>query len=219
MTPSLADLLQPTAADASDRIYGVVSAVVTNIDDPDGLARVRVRFPWLSPDEESWWAPVAAPMAGAGYGAYFLPDVDQKVLVVFEHGDPRFPYVIGAVWQADAAPSLVPKKEGEDVLNDVHEIRSRSGHSIRLDDTDGEEKLEIVSKDEKVTITLDAAEGKLTISADADVTIESANGKLILSGKGVEINSQDAVKVEATGSMSLKSSADVKIKGTTIDLN
>jgi uncharacterized protein involved in type VI secretion and phage assembly len=220
MTPTLAELLQTTAPSAGDRIYGIVTGVVTNIDDPDGLARVRVRFPWLSDDDESWWAPVATPMAGAARGAYFLPEVDEKVLVAFEHGDPRFPYVIGSVWQADAKPPLTPVKQGDDVLNDVRAITSRSGHVIRLDDTKDKEKVEIVTKDEKVTIVLDAKDGKLTITSDSDVAIESTNGKLTLTGgKGVEIVSKDKLTLDATGAAGFTSKDAVTVKGTTIDLN
>jgi uncharacterized protein involved in type VI secretion and phage assembly len=80
------------------RITGVVIGIVTNNQDPDRLGRVKVRFPWLSGGTESHWARVATPMAGNGRGLYFLPEVDDEVLVLFERGDVRFPFVIGALW-------------------------------------------------------------------------------------------------------------------------
>ena len=76
-------------ADGADRFHGVVVGVVTNNQDPDGMHRVKVRFPWLSGEDESHWARVAAAMAGNDRGAYFLPEVDDEVLVAFEHGDLR----------------------------------------------------------------------------------------------------------------------------------
>ena len=84
--------------DDSSRVTGVVVGVVTNNQDPDGLGRVKVKFPWLSDADESSWARIAAPMAGKERGLYFLPEVDDEVLVIFEHGDLRFPFVPGALW-------------------------------------------------------------------------------------------------------------------------
>lgn len=79
------------------RIQGVVGAVVTAIDDPLGLARVKVALPWLSPSYETNWAPVAQLSAGKNSGAMFLPEPGDEVLVAFEFGDLRKPYVLGAV--------------------------------------------------------------------------------------------------------------------------
>ena len=86
------------------KIYGVVIGIVTNNQDPDKLGRVKVQFPWLSNEDESFWARIASPMAGDKRGIYFLPEVDDEVLVVFEHGDMRFPYVIGALWNGQDSP-------------------------------------------------------------------------------------------------------------------
>ena len=94
MAESLLDLFQPTQETEGDRLYGVVVGIVTNNQDPDGMGRVKVRFPWLSATEESWWARIAVPMAGKDRGAYFLPEVDDEVLVAFEHGEVRSPYLL-----------------------------------------------------------------------------------------------------------------------------
>ena len=101
----LIDLINASPA-RNGRILGVVTGVVTNNKDPDKLGRVKVRFPWLSDTDESWWARVASPMAGKDRGVFFLPEVDDEVLVAFEHGDPRFPYVIGALWNGSTPPFL-----------------------------------------------------------------------------------------------------------------
>src|SRR5262249_15226170 len=121
--------------DRSNRIYGVVSAIVTNNQDPDKRGRVRVRFPWLAAKDEgeSWWARIAVPMAGKEQGTFFLPEVEQEVLVAFEQGDVRFPFVVGALWNADA----VPPEDNADGNNDKRAIVSRSGALIRFDDKDG----------------------------------------------------------------------------------
>ncbi len=90
----------------ASRMTGAVIGVVTNNSDPDGMGRVKLRFPWLTDSHESSWARVAAPMAGNNRGAYFLPEVDDEVLVVFEQGDMRFPFVLGSLWNGkDKAPA------------------------------------------------------------------------------------------------------------------
>ncbi len=197
------------------RLYGVTVGVVTNNQDPDGLGRVKVKLPWLSDDVESHWARVASPMAGNDRGLYFLPEVDDEVLVAFEHGSPEFPYVLGALWNGkDKAP-----ESNDDGGNNIRTIKSRSGHVVRLDDTDGSEKIEIVDGSGANSIVISTADNTITITADADITIESGSGKLILSGNGIEIKSQAEVKVEAGGSMDLKASGQLNIKGTTVNIN
>ncbi len=119
------------------RINGVVIGIVTNNEDPEGMGRVKVRFPWLSDEDESNWARVTTFMAGNERGVYFLPEVDDEVLVIFEHGDMRFPYVIGSLWNGEDAPPS-DNRDGE---NNIRIIKSRSGHEIRLVDKEGEEKI------------------------------------------------------------------------------
>ena len=124
----------------TSRVYGVVTAVVVSIDDPDGLGRVKVSFPWLEDDQESHWARVMTFMAGNDRGALFRPEVDDEVLVLFEHGDMRYPYVIGSLWNGKDSP---PEERGSDADNHIRIIKSRSGHQIVLDDTPGEEKVTV----------------------------------------------------------------------------
>lgn len=213
---SLLDLLDPgEPAGPSGRIHGVVTGVVTNNQDPEKLGRVRVRFPWLSKSEESAWARVASPMAGRERGLWTLPEVDDEVLVAFERGDPRFPYVLGGLWNSKAPPP----ETNADKTNDVRVLRSRSGHEIRLDDKDGEERIEIVDGSGKNSIVISTKDNTVTVQADADVVVRSSGGKLVLEGKGIEIKSQEGVKVEASKNLELKSGAQVNVKGSTINLN
>ena len=210
------DLLQSLVGPSNPegRFYGVVVGVVTNNQDPDGLGRVKVRFPWLSDEDESHWARVVTPMAGNQRGLYFLPEVDDEVLVAFQHGDIRFPYILGALWNGQDKPP-----ESNDGANNLRTIKSRSGHIIRLDDTDGAEKIEIIDKAQKNSITINTAENTITIAADADITIRSASSKLILEGNGIEMKSQADVKVEASQGMELKASSQLNIKGSVVNIN
>lgn len=198
----------------SGRIYGLVVGVVTNNQDPDKLGRVKVRFPWLSEKDESNWARVLTPMAGKDRGLYVLPEVDDEVLVGFEHGQVEFPYVLGALWNGkDKAPET-----NDDGKNNKRTLKSRSGHTIRLDDTDGKEKIEILDAKGKQSIVLDTASNTITIKADKDVVIQ-AGGTLKLSGNGVEIKSTKGAKLEASSNVEVKSSAQVNVKGSLINLN
>jgi uncharacterized protein involved in type VI secretion and phage assembly len=184
---------------ASGRDNGLVVGVVDDLDDPESLGRVRVKLPHLD-NELSDWAPLVSPMGGKDRGVVFRPEPDDTVLVAFELGDPRRPYVLGAFWsKPDPPPALGdPAKE-----NNLRLIRSRSGHVIRLDDTDGSERIEIVDAKERLKVTLDTAANEIAVTADggtvrveastvkitATSTAEiSANGKLTLKGQTVEIN-------------------------------
>jgi uncharacterized protein involved in type VI secretion and phage assembly len=166
------------------RIYGVVVGLVTNNQDPDHLGRVKVKFPWLGDDDESAWARVAAPMAGKNRGLFMLPEVDDEVLVVFEHGDPRFPYVLGGLWNG----ADTPPETNSDGKNAVRLIRSRSGHVIRLVDTDGGEKIEIIDKTGHNSLTLDSESNTVTISAP--------QGTIKLSAQEIQIEASNTVTIK-----------------------
>ncbi len=211
------DVLQSLVGspNGEERFYGVVVGIVTNNQDPDGLGRVKVRFPWLSDEDESHWARMLSPMAGKERGLYFLPEVDDEMLVAFQHGDIRFPYILGALWNGKDKPP----ETNRDGKNNLRTIKSRSGHIIRLDDSDGAEKIEIIDKSAKNTIVINTAENTITISADADISIKSGSGKLLLEGNGIEIKSQAAVKVEASQAMDLKAGSQLNIKGSVVNIN
>src|SRR5713101_3452687 len=214
-TDVLRTLLTPSGQ--TDRFYGVVVGVVTNNQDPENLHRVKVRFPWLSNDVdvESHWARVASPMAGNGRGAYFLPEVDDEVLVAFEHGSVNHPYVLGCLWNGKDTPPE-SNANGE---NNYRTIKSRSGHVVRLNDAAGSETIEIIDKSEKNKIVINTAENSITIEAKSDIKIKSAMGKLTMEANGIEIKSNAGVTVQATLSMDLKANAQVTVKGATINLN
>jgi phage baseplate assembly protein V len=201
--------------DSESRLYGVAIGIVTNNKDPDGLGRVKVKLPWMAADLESDWARVVTPMAGARRGMYFIPEVDDEVLVAFEHGSAEHPYVLGALWNGEDKPP----ESNRDGKNNTRTIRSRSGHLIRLTDTDGEERIEIVDKSTKNSIVINSKDNTITITADADVTIRSAQGKVKLAGKGVEITSQAGIKIEASQNVDLKAGGQLNAKGSVINLN
>lgn len=175
------------------RVYGVVIGIVTNNQDPDQLGRVKVTFPWLNDRDEGYWARLATPMAGAERGFYFLPEVEDEVLVVFEQGDVRFPYILGALWNNQDQPPA----NNDDGKNNIRLIKSRSGHLIRLDDTDGKEKIEILDKSGKNSLIFDTQNNSVTIRAAGDITLSAPQGTLTLEAQQLEFKANDRSRVEA----------------------
>lgn len=209
---ALLDMQQPAA---DTRQFGVVVGMVTNNQDPDKLGRVKLKFPWLSESEESHWARIAVPMGGKERGTYFLPEVDDEVLVAFEHGDLRFPYVVGALWNGKDAPPAT----NDDGKNNLRLIKSRSGHVIKLNDEDGKETIEIVDMSGKNSIVIDTAKNTLTITTDKDIALAAAQGTIKLEAQKIEIKSTADIKIEAGAGMDVEASATLNVKGATINLN
>jgi len=223
------------AGDRSDELTlpSVVTGVVTDNSDPDGWGRVKVTFPWLVDNDQGWWARVAAPMAGSLYGAYFLPEVDDEVLVAFEHGDMARPYVMGSLWNGVDKPP----KGNADVLADskVKEriIKSRSGHIISFDDTQGAEKITIADKTGNNKIVFDSAKNTISIDADADVTV-NAKGKATvtaqqdvsvttqanaaISANNVDVKAQGNAKITATGNLNATATGTLELKGSSVSV-
>ena len=112
-------------------MYGVVVGIVKS-NTLDAMGRVEVRFPGSSDAEIGHPARLATLMAGNGHGTFFLPQVNDEVLVAFECGDITRPYVLGALWNGkDKPPDTNANSQ-----NNLRFIKSRSGHLVRLDDTE-----------------------------------------------------------------------------------
>lgn len=204
-----------TSPGIDERFFGVVIGVVTNNRDPDGLGRVKTSLPWMADQVESDWARVVTPMAGPDRGAYFLPEVDDEVLVAFEHGDPSAPYVLGGLWNGRDKPPA----SNSDGKNDVRMIKSRSGSVIRFSDAEGDAKVEIADSSGRNTIVIRAKDNSITIAGAGDVTISAGDGKLTLSGTSVEITATSTVTVGARQSMGLESSGPLTVKGRVVNIN
>lgn len=199
----------------ASRIHGAVVGVVTNNQDPDGMGRVKVKFPWLSDEDESYWARIISLMAGKERGLYFLPEVDDEVLVIFEQGDVRFPYVIGALWNGQDKPPLA----NDNGKNNVRLIKSRSGHVIRLNDEDGKETIEIIDKSENNKIVIDTSKDTIAISTNKDITLFAPQGAIKLEAQKIQLKSTADTKIEASAGMDIKANAAMNVKGATINLN
>jgi uncharacterized protein involved in type VI secretion and phage assembly len=166
-----------------ERVMGLLLARVTDVDDPEGLGRIRVRYEHLPSPAESQWAPVAAPMAGPDRGFLTLPEPDDLAVVGFLQGDLNVPVVMGFVWNAGQEPPASERSE--------RRWRSVKGHTITLSD---DEEDGIVLEDAHGNriamnsdgVTIEAA-GTLKITASSSASAETS-GTLELVGNPIQLN-------------------------------
>lgn len=201
------------------RVYGVAAGIVTNNHDPDGLGRVKIKFPWLSDDNETDWVRIATLMAGGGRGSFFLPEVGDEVLVAFEHGDINHPYVIGALWNGKDKPP----ETNSDGKNNIRKIKSRSGHEIILNDEQSKEQVVIKTKGGH-TITLDDTAGKEKIeikdkTGSNSVAIDSVQNNMdIKCSMQLKIKA-NIIEIAADSMMTLKAGATLTLQGALVKIN
>lgn len=203
------------------QINGVAAGIVANNQDPEGLGRIKISFPWLSDNNETGWVRIATLMAGSQRGTFFLPEVGDEVLVAFEHGDINHPYVIGALWNGVDNPP----ETNSDGKNNIRKIRSRSGHEIVfnddgtakqekieihtnaghkiiLDDSAGQEKIEIIDKTGSNKITIDSVQNAINIECGMQLKIKA-----------------NMIEIAADSMMTIKAGATLTIQGTLVKIN
>lgn len=172
------------------RWYGVFPGLVSDIKDPDNQGRVKVTLPW-SPDTGSGqyeaWARLATFMGGNNRGSWFIPDVNDEVLIVFEGGDPRRPYVIGGLWNGNDSPPDSMDGAGN---NYRKVLRSRNGVKVTMDDTDGQEKF-IAETPGGQKITLKDGPGAVEI-------VDSNGNSIKLETSGITVTASAKVTINAT---------------------
>jgi len=167
-------------------LQGVYTASVLDNRDREDLARVLVRVPGVA--DTGIWARVATMMAGRNRGTMFIPDIGDEVLVAFEHGDPRLPFVIGALWNGKDQPPV----SGGDAAT-TRMIRSRSGVTFRIDDkvtslvieTPGGQRITL--QDGPGTVRIEDENGNSMTLATTGVTV-TASAKVTVNAATVELN-------------------------------
>jgi uncharacterized protein involved in type VI secretion and phage assembly len=197
-------------------IYGVVIAIVTSCDDPTNTGRVKLKFPWLSDDYESDWARLVAPGAGKTRGVSFIPEVNDEVLVAFERGDVRSPFVLGGVWSSANTPP-----QGSDLVKggavDARVLQARGGTRIVLSDESGSEGVTIVTGDGNSTLKITQTNGgAIEITTQGSITIKGQDVKL----QGTNVSISADAQLELKGAMvNVTGSAATAIKGNPLALN
>jgi uncharacterized protein involved in type VI secretion and phage assembly len=210
-----------------ERVNGVTLGVVTDLDDPLMLGRVKVSLPWLSEVVESAWARVVVLWAGSDRGSYFPPEVDDDVLVAFRHGDLAHPYVLGQLWSTKRRPPHksarlerrgLKSKSGHELRfeeltgSGAVRLKSASGHELTLDDSTGKASVKIEASGGQMKVELDATSNTITITSNAGgISLKAPAGKVSVQSAGFDVNS--------TGPVQIQSSAAVTIKGATVAIN
>jgi phage protein D len=192
--------------------WNLAVGIVTNNNDEETGGRVKLKFPWLSDDLESAWAPLASPMAGPGTGLIILPEVNDEVIVGFLDGDFNSPYVLGSTWNGkDKMPMTVNKLvEGGKVVR--RHFRTPAGHVLTFDESSSSAKIELVDKSGSNKIVIDTQSKKIDIESGGDINI-TATGKINIDAKGEAKIKAPNISVEAQAKLELKG-AQIAIAGT-----
>lgn len=183
---------RPGNGDA-ERYFGLYPAIVTNVVDDKKLGRVQVRFPWLGQEGDSVraWATLLTPYAEKDQGFMVLPSKDTQVVVAFEAGDLRRPYVVGACWNGVETLPTEPQE-----ANDKRLMRTRAGSLLEFDDKDGAAKVTLSMKSGHKLVFDDGAQ---------EVLLTHKNGAQI--------------KIDAGGKVSIKGNSSVDITAPTLNVH
>jgi uncharacterized protein involved in type VI secretion and phage assembly len=211
------------AATDEAKSFGVDVALVTDVKDPNKAGRVKICFPRLPGKPESTWARVVQPAAGAGRGFYWIPEVNDEVLVAFENGDVHRPYVLGALWNGKDQPMAGAYNDD----NTTRMIMTKSGHKIVLEDKQDAEQIIIADKSGKRTLTFDVNKKKFLIEAgEGDVEIH-AEKKIILDCEDLEIKTKKTTKIDVGSTFdlvikdtgSVKADSKLNLKASRVNIN
>ncbi len=191
-------------------IYGVVPALVTDTNDPLNQCRVKLSFPWMSDKYTSDWARTVQIGAGGKRGGVFLPEVQDEVLVAFEQGDVRRPYVIGGVYNGVDQPEL------DGGVVDTGRVKrrmfvSKKHHILSFEDDDGKSGIWLRSGDGSLVISLDETGKKITIS--------NSGGDVEIKGMNVKVEAQANLELTGSAGAKLDGGPSVEVSGGIIKLN
>lgn len=206
----------------ADRVYEPVIGIVTDNKDPDKLMRVKVKIPSISAQDTTWWVPVISLGAGKNRGWFFLPEVNDEVLVGFEHGDINRPIVIGALWNGQDKP---PEQQSSG--NPIRVLVSRAGSRVEIDDDkntitikDGGGKGEIQIKSDDNKITIEAKQGDVVVMApQGEVKIVADGGIEMQSSVNFDIRGQQNTNISGTGGATLKASGMISVTAAQTNVN
>jgi phage protein D/phage baseplate assembly protein gpV len=204
----LVDTLGREAADPGFTMFGLVVGVVTDNNDPDSAGRVKVRYTGVSGQVESPWARVVTLGAGPSRGAVFNPEINDEVLVGFEHGDTRRPVVIGGLFSTQNTLPTGSAYVAEGQVN-YRRIASRKNHIVEF--ADGAQPAQ-----QHVLLQLGTAAHKLRLGADRfDIEVEQGKGLTIKAGSAkFDISSAGDVTIEGNN-VTIKANAAVTVQGQT----
>ncbi len=210
-------------------VPGLAVGVVTDVKDPEALGRVKLKLPWLAGDFLTDWAPTVQLSAGANRGTLLLPEVNDQVLVGFEQGDLRRPYVLGglhsSVDKPPATPAPVDAGSGKVTRR---ALVTRTGHKVEFleKDSKGEQGITLATGDGALSVALDqkttkiavTSDGTVVIDAAKGVTISSSAGNLDLSGQKITLDAKTAVEVKGASGVTVSTNGKLDLSGSAASL-
>jgi phage protein D len=190
--------------------------IVTDNQDPDGLGRVKVKFPTLTEEHTSYWARVTGIGAGKDRGLHCLPEIDDEVVVGFEHGDIHRPFVLGGLWSGKDAPPAKVEDGVQDGKVRLRTLQTRTGHKLEFAEEDKGES--------KSGISIATAGGHQLQINDSEKVVEIATpggNKLRLddSSGTIELSSSGDLKIVSEGKIEMLAMGEIVLKGSLIRLN
>ena len=220
---------------------GMVCGVVTDVKDPDKQGKVKVALPWLSPSFVTDWARVVHVAAGARTGAMFLPEVGDEVLVGFEFGDPRRPYVIGGLVNDNSKFSTMNTAVSSGAVTN-RGFATPAGNQLLFTDElppgpagaapPIKSEMLLGTDDKNLSLHIDQAGGTITLQCKpappksktpaGTLTIDcSGAGKIEIKGGagGVKIESEGQLELTGKAGVKIESPAVTQIKGSMVQLN
>jgi uncharacterized protein involved in type VI secretion and phage assembly len=189
------------------RQRGVVIGIVREREDEDGQGRVKVDYPWLPGRPRSPWCSIAAPLAGGSRGAFFMPEIEDEVLVAFEQGQFEHPYIVGFLWNGvDRPPETDPK---------LRVIVTPGGNELRFDDTEDEQLVTLrTPAGQRLELHDDGGVVVLRTTGDHRLTLSDDGKKVVLrSSKGLALTlDDDSTSIELSGGGRKITLSDGKVK-------
>lgn len=216
------------------RFHGVYPAVVSDIDDPKKLGRVKVSLPWLDSKYVSDWCRVLQLGAGKDVGLQLMPRPKDEVVVAFENGQLDSPFVIGSVFGKESGkiPNSKLIEQGKPMIT---ALTTKAGHQLLFDDsTDSSSVTLQVKNGDSCSIVMSDKDGiVITTKGDRSLTINSAQDVVVkaernakVSAKDVSVDSQGSVKVTGKSNVdvsapniSVSASSALKLKGTNVSID
>lgn len=178
-------------------ISNVQTAIVKENNDPDGMGRIKVQFIWQKASGATTpWLRMMTPHAGSDKGFHFIPELEEQVIVNFEGGNAEKPFVMGALYNGSAQPS-----SWRTDANDIKAIKTRAGHTIKLDDTQGAEMITITDKNQNI-IQIDTVGESILISAPENISIVAKN---------IDISASESLTMAASENMSVSAGEEYSL--------
>lgn len=233
----------PIASGMLPGVKGLQTGIVKKInEDPDNEFRVEVEVPILAAEGKTVWARLSTFYAGKNIGAYFMPEVDDEVILGFMNDDPRFPVILGSLFS-----SAIASPETPDEKNSIKTLITQSKLQLKFDDenkvitilTPGGNKMEFSDQDKGITITDQnsnkiqmndegitiESQSNLTIKASEEVKIQGAsisiNATESLSGQGgtVSLSGNESTSITGSAECTVSSDGEMSVKGTMVMIN